>query len=134
MDDTTPCDCLNCQLKARWREYYERSDRVIREQPDAYRQILLLLDEVCENILDIEAYFETASRISGLLKTMGPGTVFYNYFYEHIDPAKCGDARYFRMICRDLREQVRALNQWRRDQRRLHLVPRRRPTEGASRV
>ncbi len=134
MDDSTLCNCLNCQLKARWQKYYERSDQVIREHPDAYRQILSLLDEVCENILDIEAYFNTASRISGLLKTMGPGTVFFNYFYVHIDPAKCGDVRYFRIICRDLREQIRALNQWRRDRRRVHLVQRRRPGEGAFRT
>lgn len=122
MDGTNDCNCLNCQLKARWREYYALSEQVIREHIDTYRQILSTLDDICENVLDIEAYFDTASRMSELLKTMGPGTVFYNYFYEHIDPKQSGDVRYFRMLCRDMREQIQAFNCWRKDRRRMRLV------------
>jgi hypothetical protein len=83
-----------------------------------------MLGEVCENSIEIDAYFDTASRLSSLLKTMGSGTVFYNYFYENIDPCQSGNARFFRMLCRDLREQLRALNQWRKHRRHLRLIHR----------
>ena len=122
MDLTTDCNCLNCCLKASWKQYYALSEKMIRTHPDTYQQIKASLDEVCENIIDIEAYFETACRISRLLETMGPGTVFYNYFYEQIDPRRSGDVRYFRSLCRDLREQIHALNRWRKKQREIRLV------------
>lgn len=122
MDLTTDCNCLNCCLKARWEQYYALSEKMIRTYPDTYQQIKASLDKVCENIIDIEDYFDTACRLSRLLATMGPGTVFYNYFYEHIDPSKSGDIRYFRMLCRDLREQIAVFNDWRKKQRKIHLI------------
>lgn len=122
MDVNTGCNCLNCCLKARWAQYYELSEKSIRQHPDTYQEIRRELDAVCEKIIDIEVYFDTACRISCLLETMGPGTVFYNYFYEQIDPRKSGDVRYFRSLCRDLREQINALNHWRKKQRKIRLI------------
>ncbi|MGB9499180.1 MAG: hypothetical protein ACKVE4_05390 [Dissulfuribacterales bacterium] len=122
MDVTTHCNCLNCCLKARWEQYYKLSEKMILKHPDTYQQIQASLNAVCENIIDIEAYFDTARRLSSLLETMGAGTVFYNYFYEQIDPCKSGDIRYFRMLCRDLREQITALNRWRKKQREIRLI------------
>jgi hypothetical protein len=122
MDLTTDCNCLNCCLKASWEQYYELSEKMILTHPDTYQQIKASLDKVCENIIDIEAYFDSARQLSNLLKTMGAGTVFYNYFYEQINPRQSGDVRYFRMLCRDLREQIDALNLWRKERRKIRLI------------
>ena len=113
---------LNCHLKARWKQYYELSEQMILKKPDIYQQIRAMLNKVCETTIDIEAYFDTACRISVLLEQMGPGTVFYNYFFEQINPRKRGDVRYFRMLCRDLREQIKTLNHWRKKRRQIRLL------------
>jgi hypothetical protein len=122
MESTHDCNCLNCCLKARWEQYYELSEKRILTHPETYQQIKASLTVVCDQVIDIEVYFETARRISCLLETMGPGTVFYNYFHEQIDPRQSGDVRYFRSLCRDLREQIHALDRWRKKQRKIRLV------------
>lgn len=122
METKDDCNCLNCHLQAKWREYYEASDAVIRQKPDVYREIMAMLHGVCARPLDIDDYWDIAVRLSEYLEQMGEGTVFYNYFFEQINPYHYGNVRYFRHLCLDLREQIDALNRWRRENRRLRLV------------
>lgn len=122
METKDECNCLNCHLQAKWRAYYHASEEMIRKQPEAYREILSLLDRICKRPVDIDEYWDMAVRLSGLLEQMGEGTVFYNYFFEQINPCYYGVARYLRHLCLDLREQIEALNRWRRENRRLRLV------------
>jgi hypothetical protein len=119
MDD---CNCLNCHLQAKWREYYEASEAMVRVKFSVYKEIMAILQKVCTQPVDIDEYWDMAVRLSEFLEQMGQGTVFYNYFFEQINPYHYGNVRYFRHLCLDLREQIAAFNEWRQTRRRLSVV------------
>lgn len=100
----------------------KRSEDAIRRHPDEFQEIREILDRVAREPLEIDDYYPLAARLARLLKTMGPGTVFHDYYLENIDPHKDCQARYFRYICRDLQEQVAEFVFWRRNRRQLRLV------------
>ena len=117
------CTCATIDgLREKCRECHIRSAAAISGRPGVYREICRIIRQIDGGPVDIDAYFEIAVRLSGHLKEMGPGTLFYNYFYEHIDPCQYGNARFFRSHCRDLLEQIQALERWRKSSRRLRLV------------
>lgn len=116
------CDCLNCQLQAKWRNYYEATEKAMRSRFSVYREIMGLLQQVCEEPLDIDEYWDVATHLGECLARMGEGTVFYNYFYEQIHPSRRGTVRHFRHLCQDLWEQIHLFNQWRCGRRQLKIV------------
>ena len=110
------------QLNERWAKCYAQSEQAILKNPEVYREILSLTDEVCFSIIDIDEYFNIASRLARRLGRMGAETIFFNYFHEQIDPRRYGNPRYLRAVCWDLSDQINALNKWRRTRRCLRLV------------
>jgi len=122
METQDHCDCLNCLLQTKWREYYAATETALTANYPAYREILGLFDRICTRPVEIDEYWDMAVRLGKLLEQMGPGTVFYNYFFEQINPYHQGTARHFRHLCLDLREQIQAFDRWRREKRRLRLV------------
>ena len=100
------------------------SEQAIRQQTDTYRMLKQMVDQINGNPLDVGDYYHTALRLSALLGQMtrgGEDTIFH-YFAEQIDPGKYGDVRCFRMECRDLAEQIKAIDQWRAARRRLKRI------------
>jgi hypothetical protein len=110
------------QLNERWIKCYEQSEQAILKHPEIYKKLLSLIDEVCFGIVDIDEYYDLAAALSECLHQMGGDTIFFNYFYEQIHPSRHGTARFFRALCRDLSEQIDALNRWRKTRRCLSLV------------
>jgi hypothetical protein len=110
------------QLNEQWMKSYEQSEKAIFKNPEAYREILSLIDEVCFGIVDIDEYFNLAVRLAKNLYKMGSDTIFFKYFFEQIHPFHHGNARFLRPLCRDLSEQIEALNRWRKTRRCLSLV------------
>jgi hypothetical protein len=110
------------QLNERWVKCYEQSEQAILRNPQTFQEILSIIDEVCFGLIDIDEYYDVASRLSQRLDQMGRETIFFNYFHEQIDPKHHGTARYFRPLCRDLSEQIEELNQWRKTRRCLRIV------------
>jgi hypothetical protein len=110
------------QLNERWVKCYEHSEKAILKHPEIYKKLLSLIDEVCFGSVDIDEYYNLAIALSEYLHQMGSGTIFFNYFYEHIDPNRQGSVRFFRAICLDLADQIDGLNRWRKTRRRLSLV------------
>lgn len=100
----------------------ENSARAVSEKPGDYRAIRCLLCRVANSVLDVEDYLTVAVSLVSLLTAMGPGTIFYEYFRENLDPRKSGRAEYFRAECRDLLRRCEDLDDWRRQRRHLRLV------------
>lgn len=112
------------QLKQQHLRALALSEQAVRRKPDAYRQIKTLVHQVVNEPVDVGEYYHLARTLSGLLEALGggqPGSIF-EYYRNNIDPRKLGQARYFRMECRDMLEQLSNFEQWRKDNRRLTII------------
>ncbi|MCF8037465.1 MAG: hypothetical protein K9K62_11375 [Desulfobacteraceae bacterium] len=79
-----------------------------------------MLDRVLCGSVDISAYYRIARELVGLLEALNaacPGSVFA-YYYIHTQ----GYARYLKVICADLRQQIKSVDQYRRQFHNLRLV------------
>lgn len=100
------------------------SVRAIREHGGTYRELKRLVNQINSQPLDVGDYHRTATRLGAMLfsLTRGSGGTIFHYFAEHIDPAKAGDVRCFRLECRDLADQIRQLDQWRAERQQLKRI------------
>jgi len=98
--------------------------QAILKQRSTYLELKKLVQAINSNPLDVADYYTTAARLGALLTRMSTGSseTIFQYFADHIDPRKCGEAVNFRVECRDLDEQLKALEQWRVQQHRLRRV------------
>ncbi|HSM74491.1 MAG TPA: hypothetical protein VK852_07650 [Desulfobacterales bacterium] len=96
----------------------------IRKRRPAYLELKKLVHAINSRPLDVADYYLTASRLATLLGSMriDGGETIFDYFAEHIDPRKYGEAVNFRVECRDLDEQLKSLEAWRARQNRLRRV------------
>lgn len=88
------------------REIYARrladSARAVRKNPMAYKKLRGVLCRVVRHPVDVDDWPSLASLVADLCGEMGQGTIFYEYYHEHIHPNKKGRARFFRTECREL--------------------------------
>lgn len=98
--------------------------QAIRKRPPAYLELKKLVHAINSRPLDVADYYLTASHLAALLGSMriDGGETIFDYFAEHIDPRKYGEAVNFRVECRDLDEQLKSLEEWRARQHRLRRV------------
>ncbi|MFP3981429.1 MAG: hypothetical protein ACLFUY_08550 [Desulfobacterales bacterium] len=122
MRDTMPSTMDD--LKNRRRQSLENARKAIAARPGEYRELKRVLDRVVCHSVDISDYHRTARELVGLLEALNaacPGSVF-DYYYTHMHPDKKGDARYFKVLCADLRQQIKSVDQYRRRSHNLRLV------------
>jgi hypothetical protein len=100
----------------------QNSESAIRDYPHEFSEIRKIVDRIIMEPVDIDDYYPLAKRLAGLLETMGPETIFSNYFLENIHPDRGCRARYLRFICKDLKQQMSHLLQRRKNQRHLRLL------------
>ena len=111
-------------LKNRRRQSLENAGKAIAACPGEYREIKRVLDRVLCGSVDISAYYRIARELVGLLEALNAactGSVFA-YYETHMHPDKKGDARYFKVMCADLRQQIKSVDQYRRRSHNLRLV------------
>ncbi|MCP4749277.1 MAG: hypothetical protein GY866_00145 [Proteobacteria bacterium] len=108
--EQTRLDCLS------------QSEQAVCDHPREFREIKNVLTYILNNQIDINEYFETARSLAELLKKMGEDTIFFQYFHENIHPRQLGRARFLRILCADLFEQIINLNKWRASKKNLTLV------------
>ena len=98
--------------------------QAILKRRSTYLELKKLVHAINSQPLDVADYYLTASHLAALLgrMRMAGGETIFDYFAEHIDPRKCGEAANFRVECRDLDEQLKSLEEWRARQHRLRRV------------
>jgi hypothetical protein len=110
------------ELKAQRERALEETDRAVRERPELARRIQGVLCRCVNLPVDVDDYVRCAAILADYLGEMGPGTLYYEYFYENIHPSRMGRARFFRFECRELLRQLEELEIWRRKRRGLYRV------------
>jgi hypothetical protein len=112
------------ELKHRRRLSLEKAQKAITAHPREYRLIKRMLEDILANPVDIKEYYRIARSLSMLLEQLNassPGSLF-SYYHENIAPHRQGDTRYFKIICEDLRQQIRQVDQFRRQQHNLRII------------
>jgi hypothetical protein len=112
------------ELKQKREENLLGSERAIRHQCDAYRELKKLVNDINTGPLDVADYYRSASRLGFLLSELSACSshTIFHYFAEQIDPGKVSDVRYFRLECMDLAQQIRDFDQWRTQRHRLKRI------------
>ena len=98
------------------------TEKAIWKHPDEFQEIKTIASQVVRQPVDIDEYYDTALRLATLMEKMGPNTMFEPYFLDNVDPRRNCQARYFRFICRDLNEQIKILNHWRKERLQLRVI------------
>lgn len=111
-------------LKQRRQQALDRAEKAISGSPGEYREIKRLLDDVLERSVDVSDYHRVASKIVRLLEMLSATSSdsLFAYYCNNIDPKRQGDARYFKIVCRDLRHQLELIDQYRRKRHKLRLI------------
>lgn len=112
------------ELRKKRDETLSGSEQAILKHRKTYRDFKHLLNNINNGPVDISEYYQTASRLLGMLKEMSQGadrTVF-RLFENQVDPSKEGSARWFRLTCLDLAEHVRDIERWRAAKLGLRIV------------
>lgn len=109
-------------LKEARDRFLQTTEAAIHEKPQAFAEMRRILVRVSTGPVDIDEYETLCVRLTKLIETMGPNTLFYPYFYDNIHPGKNGRVRYFRFMCKDLLLQINELNAYRTRKRRLSIL------------
>ena len=102
----------------------QRTEKAIREQPDAYRRIKEMLADIQSRSVDVSEYYKTARKLTELVERLNriDGDTLFGYFQTNLDPSQLGDVRYFRYICKDLAQQIGILDDYRASRCRLRVI------------
>jgi len=112
------------ELERRWEKTLAATEKAVGRHPEVYREIKLLVADIATKILDINDYPFTAEKLGGLLRTMEEGgekNVFH-FFCDRISPSSISKLKLLRLECRDLLEQLKAFDVWRRETHHLRLM------------
>ncbi|MFW6011828.1 MAG: hypothetical protein ACOC8R_01965 [Desulfosalsimonas sp.] len=111
-------------LRRRRQRALQKADNAIAGRPAEYREIKRLLDEVLSGPVDVADYHRVAGEIVRLLEKLSASSSesLFAYYCNNIDPGRQGDTRYFKVICRDLRQQLKLIDQYRRQSRRIRIM------------
>jgi hypothetical protein len=105
------------ELKKRRNKSLVASVEAIRKHPEPYAELQALLQSVLSAPLDVSDYYRVATRLAAILEILSGvrRDCLFPYFLGIIDPKQRGASRYFRTACRDLDEQLREIEQFRKD-------------------
>ena len=80
--------------------------------------------DIVTKTLDISDYPFTAEKLSRLLKTMEDDTQIniFHFFCDRISPSSISKLKLLRLECRDLLEQLKAFDVWRRETHHLRIL------------
>jgi hypothetical protein len=112
------------ELEERRKKSLAVSEKAIAEHSKEYLAIKKMVKDIISGPLDIGDYYKTAIKLSNLLSMMcntGNDSIFY-YYYQLIDPRQQGQARYFRVNCLDLYEQLKCVDQDRTIRHKVRII------------
>lgn len=111
-------------LEQKWAKSLMASERAVECRHTAYCDLKRLVRRINAGSIDVADYYTTAVHLGARLSEMssGYGNTVFHYFAEQIDPRKNGDARCFRMECRQLSEQFEELDRRRAASRPLRVI------------
>ena len=112
------------ELERRWEKTLAATEKAVSRHPEVYREIKLLVEDIVTKTLDISDYPFTAEKLGSLLRRMADDTqknIFY-FFCDRISPSSIGKLKLLRLECRDLLEQLKAFDVWRRETHHLRLL------------
>jgi hypothetical protein len=111
-------------LRRRRDEALLGSEQAIRKHRSTYQALKHLLHDINSGPVDISEYYRTASRLLAMLKKMSEGAdpTIFQHFETEIDPARGGNARWFRLACLELAEHLKEIERWRAVKSGLRLV------------
>jgi hypothetical protein len=112
------------ELEKRWEKTLAATEKAVNSHPEVYGEIKLLVGDIVTKTLDISDYPFTAEKLGGLLRTLAEGSeknIFY-YFCDRISPSSISKLKLLRLECRDLQEQLKAFDVWRRKTHGLRLL------------
>ena len=112
------------ELRQKRKEALVGSEQAILKHRTTYQALKHLLHDINSGPVDISDYYRTAKRLVEMLKEMSEGVdrTIFHLFATQIDPAKGGDARWFRLACLDLAEHVKDIERWRAAKTGLRVV------------
>ena len=116
------CPCTMAELAKFLDNRFAASARAKRQKPVQAKKIRGILCRIINVPVDIDDWPRLARLLAGLLEEMGPGTIFYEYYFENIHPDCQGSARFFRAECRGLLQLMDELEAWQKKNRCLRLV------------
>jgi|GEM_PF-1016017 hypothetical protein len=122
-DQRMHCSTLD-ELKQKRTAALLKSQKAILQQVTTYRELKKRVHEINNGPLDVADYYRTATELGALLLKLCAceNHTIFHYFAEHIHPGKAGDVRCFRLECRDLADQIKALDMERAQKHRLKRV------------
>jgi hypothetical protein len=109
-------------LRDRWEKALSITEELVGRDPGAYSQMKGLLKDIVTQTVDICDYEDTAKQLDRLLKTIDDPTrqsIFY-FFCDRFLPCSISKMRLFRIECRDLLDQLKTFETWRKEKH--HLV------------
>jgi len=111
-------------LEKRWENTLAATETVVVKNPDAYREIKMLIRNIVSKTLDIGDYLPTAERLHALLQTMDAETVesIFHFFGERVSPVSISNLKFFRFECMDLHEKLKAFDAWRLKSHHLEVI------------
>lgn len=112
------------ELESRWEKALMATRTAVSGHPGAYGELKALAAQIVDNPIDINDYFPTVERFTGILDTLDPckkGSIF-QIFKARISPSSIWHVKMLRMECRDLLAHLDAFDEWRRKKHRLRMV------------
>ena len=112
------------ELERRWEKTLSATEKAVNHHPEVYGEIKLFVGEIVTKTLDISDYPSTAEKLGRLLRTMAEGSEknIFHFFCDRISPSSISKLKLLRLECRDLLEQLKAFDVWRRETHHLRLL------------
>lgn len=112
------------QLHQRWEQALILTDKAVRRQPGAYRELKSMVLDILGGPLDIGDYVPTARKLVSLLDQLDPGfdgTIF-SLSRESFEPTSVWHVKFLRLECSNLLEHLREFEGWRLERHRLKII------------
>jgi hypothetical protein len=118
--DTAPE--LVAALNDKYADCLTKTESAVREKTEQYLVFRRQVGEILSRTIDVSEYYTVSCALAEAILAIGQQTIFYHYFYESIHPNINGRARYFRSICRDLKNRIEEFDVWRSRRRNIRLI------------
>ena len=98
------------------------TEKAVCDCPERYMEIRKTVDYILAHPIDVGEYYDVSLELALMVQSLGRDTIFYPYFFENIHPNMKGKAKYFRSVCRDLKNQLVQFTDSRKQQRQIRLI------------
>jgi len=112
------------ELERRWEKTLSATEKAVARDPEVYRELKILVEEIVTKTLDIGDYPDIAEKLGKLLRTMGDDAqknIFY-FFGDRVSPSSISKLKLLRLECWDLLEQLKAFDTWRKETHHLRVM------------